>query len=134
MALGGDGSCKEAGLPGSAEIGMVKTFKVENNTPKLHRNERKNPGLSTRVYENHFLGPRYKSNVRNGGFGGLAIPWGKIYAASLSLKGLEGFIENEYVELKLITKKTSQNEDPKVSDTKSTLVGAQTANARFDSS
>jgi hypothetical protein len=75
------------------------------NTPKLHRNERKYPGLSAGVYENHFLSPAYERNVRNGGFGSLAIPWGKINATSLSLKRLEGFIEDEKVEMKLITKK-----------------------------
>ena len=113
MAVGGDGSCKEAGLPGSDEIGMAKTFEVEGNTPKLHRNERKEPGLSTGVYENQFLAPAYKSNVRNGGFGSLAIPWGKVNAASLSLKRLEGFIENEHVEVKLIKKKGVRTRTPK---------------------
>jgi hypothetical protein len=71
----------------------------------LHRNERKDPGLSAGVYDNHFLGPAYKSNVCNGGFRGLAVPQGKINPGSLSLKRLESFIENETVELKLIAKK-----------------------------
>jgi hypothetical protein len=35
----------------------------------------------------------------------LAVPQGKINPASLSLKRLESFIENETVELKLIAKK-----------------------------
>ena len=115
MALGGDESCTEAGLPGG-EIGYAN--RQGRNTPKLQRNERKDPGLSTRVYENQFLGSAYKSNVRNGGLGCLAIPRGKINAASLSLKRLQGFIENENVEVKLITKiKKAQSEISEVSDT-----------------
>jgi hypothetical protein len=74
----------------------------------LHRNERKDPGLSVGVYENHFLGAAYERNVRNRGFGSLPIPWGNINSASLSLKLLEGFIENEKVELKLIFKAGSE--------------------------
>ena len=102
MALGGDGSCKEAGLPG---VRYVHANYQDRNTPKLHRNERKDSGVSPRVYENHFLSPAYERNVRNGGFGSLAIPWGKINATSLSLKRLKGFIEDENVEMKLITNK-----------------------------
>jgi hypothetical protein len=60
------------------------------------------------VYENHILGLANKCNVRDGGFGSSAIPRGKINAGSLSLKRLEGFIENKKVELKLITKKDSE--------------------------
>ena len=60
--------------------------------------------MSTGVYENHFLGAAYEGNVRNGGFGSLAIPRVKINTAALSLKRLEGLIEDENVEMKLITK------------------------------
>jgi hypothetical protein len=42
--------------------------------------------------------------MRDGGFGGLTIPWGKIDAASLPLKRLEGLIEDENVKMKLIAK------------------------------
>jgi hypothetical protein len=105
---------------------------VESNTPKLHRNERKDPGLSTGVYENHFLGAAYEGNVRNGSFGSLAIPWGKINTTSLSLKRLECFIEDENVEMKLVTKNEIENSE--VSDTTRTLFGAQTASDRFVSS
>jgi hypothetical protein len=73
----------------------------------LHGNERKDPGLSAGVYDNHFLGPAYKCDVFNGNFGSLAVPQGKINPASLSLKRLESFIENETMELKLIAKKKS---------------------------
>ena len=104
MALGDDGSCKEAGLLGS-EIGSVHLNNQGWATPKLHRNERKDPSLIAGIYENNFLAPTYERNLCNGGFGSLAIPWGKINATSLSLKSLEGFIEHEKVEMKLITKK-----------------------------
>ena len=57
------------------------------------------------VYENHFLGLANERNMRDGGFGSSAIPRGKINAGSLSLKRLEGFIEDEKVEMKLITNK-----------------------------
>jgi hypothetical protein len=102
MALGGDGSCKEAGLSG---VRLARQNHHGRNTPKLHRNERKDPGLSAGVYEHHFLGLAYERNVRNGGLRSLAIPRGKLNAASLSLKRLEGLIENEKVEMKLITKR-----------------------------
>jgi hypothetical protein len=77
----------------------------------LHRNGRKYPGLSPRVYENNFLSPAYERNVRKEGFGSLAIPWGKIHATSLSLKRLEGFIENEKVEMKLFTNKKDSEQE-----------------------
>ena len=109
MALGDDGSCKEAGLPGS-EIGSVHLNNQGWATPKLHRNERKDPSLIAGIYENNFLAPTYERNLCNGGFGSLAIPWGKINATSLSLKSLEGFIEHEKVEMKLITKKKKGSE------------------------
>ena len=135
MALGDDGSCKEAGLPGN-EIGSVHLNNQGWATPKLHRNERKDPSLIAGIYENNFLAPTYERNLCNGGFGSLAIPWGKINATSLSLKSLEGFIEHEKVEMKLITKKKkkAQKEDSGARDASNTLVGAQTANARVVSS
>ena len=92
MALGGDGSCTEAGLQGD-EIDTPKSPRP--NTPELHRNERKDPSSSARVYENHFLGPAYERNVPHEVFPSLTIPWGKINGTSVSLKRLETFIEKE---------------------------------------
>ena len=78
---------------------MPGAYKTEI-APELECDKGEYPSLSTGVYKNHLFVPTHKGRVCNGD-PRLTIPWCEINGATLSLKRLEGVVENEYVKLQL---------------------------------
>jgi hypothetical protein len=98
MAVGSDGSCKEAGL--DEVVNDVAGAHKTEIAPELECDKGEYASLSTGVYKDHLFIPTHDGRVYNGG-SWLTIPWCKINGATLSLKRLEGLVENEYVKLQL---------------------------------
>ena len=61
IALGGDGSCKEAGLDGVVN-NVPGTYKTEI-APELECDKGEYPSLITRVYQHHLFVPAYEGHV-----------------------------------------------------------------------
>ena len=98
MALGGDGSCNEAGLD-EVVNDVAGAYKMEIAL-ELECDKGEYPSLSTRVYHDHLFVPTHEGHVYNGD-PRLTIPWCEINGTTLSLKRLERLVENEYVKLQL---------------------------------
>ena len=98
IALGGDGSCKEAGL--DEVINNVPGAYKTKIAPELECDEGEHPSLITGIYQHHLFVPTNEGRVYNGD-PRLTIPWCEINGTTLTLKRLERLVENEYVELQL---------------------------------
>jgi hypothetical protein len=98
IAMGIDVSCKETGLD-EVVNNVARSDKTEI-APELERDIGEYPSLSTGVYKNYLFIPTHEGRVYNED-PRLTIPWCKINGATLSLKRLEGLVENEYVKLQL---------------------------------
>jgi hypothetical protein len=98
MAVGSDGSCKEAGL--DEVVNNVAWAHKTEIAPELECNKGENASLSTGVYKDHLFIPTHEGRVYNGD-PWMTIPRCEINGTTLSLESFEGLVENKYVKLQL---------------------------------